>query len=267
MKNFGKRRALWKGAFGVLTGLVFLAGAAKGPAEESNAAKIEATRTALEKWVETRKVISEEKKDFALAKETLQARIELVEHEIGSLREKIAEANKSIEEAEKKKAELVAQNDSLKNASSALLGNLEELENNTKRLLTQLPDPIREKVKPLSQRLPKDGEETELTLSQRFQNVIGILNEVNKFNREITVTSEVRDLPDGTTAEVTALYLGLGQAYYSGAKGSIAGIGTLSDEGWVWKPANEHAAAIAQAIAIMKNEQVATFVEVPVEIQ
>jgi hypothetical protein len=77
----------------------------------------------------------------------------------------------------------------------------------------------------------------------------------------------VRTLPDGTSAEVTALYLGIGQAFYSGANGKIAGIGTASDQGWVWKQADESAAEIARIIAILNNESVASFVQVPVEIQ
>jgi len=109
----------------------------------------------------------------------------------------------------------------------------------TKRLLERLPDPVRERVKPLSQRFPEDPADTKLSLGERFQNVIGVLNEVNKFNGEVSVTSEVRALANGSSAEVTALYLGIGQAYYVNASGDAAGIGTASADGWVWTPADE----------------------------
>jgi hypothetical protein len=59
------------------------------------------------------------------------------------------------------------------------------------------------------------------------------LNEVNKFNREITVSSEVLTLSGGASAEVTALYVGIGKAYYVSRNGSAAGIGTASPDGWV----------------------------------
>ncbi len=91
--------------------------------------------------------------------------------------------------------------------------------------------------------------------------------QVNKFNREITVTSEVRELPDGTSAEVTALYVGISTAYYVSRDGSAAGMGTASPDGWVWTPANDDAAQIAKAIAILKNEQVASFVKLPIDIK
>mgnify|MGYP006282916763 CR=1 FL=1 len=236
-------------------------------AAESNAAKIENTRTALERWVETQRIISKEKRDLELAKEILNERIELMEREIESLRAKIDEAKKNIAETNKKRGELLAENDELKEASEALGDVLVSLEERTNQLLRRLPDPIRERLKPLSQRLPQKKGETKLSISERFQNVVGILNEVDKFNGEITVASEIRTLPDGASAEVTALYLGVGEGYYVGANEKIAGVGSATNEGWVWKPASEYAARIAQVIAILKNEQAASFVQLPIEIQ
>ena len=228
---------------------------------------IEQTQTALEQWVETRRVISKEKRDFMLAREMLVERIDLMSREIESLREKVAEAEGSIAEADKKRVELIEENEKLRKAAESIGSVLVSLEESTKKLLHRLPEPIRERIKPLTQRLPKDKNECKLSLSERFQNVVGILNEVNKANREITVTSEVRTLADGSGAEVTALYLGIGQAYYTGGNGSIAGVGTATEEGWVWKTADDAAHQIADAIAILKNEQVARFIHLPVEVQ
>jgi hypothetical protein len=105
------------------------------------------------------------------------------------------------------------------------------------------------------------------TVAERYQSVIGILNEVNKFNGEITVRSEMRALPDGTTAEVTAVYLGIGQGFYVTGGGKIAGVGLPTKEGWSWTPANEAALEIAKAVAILKDERVAEFVRLPVRIE
>jgi hypothetical protein len=105
-----------------------------------------------------------------------------------------------------------------------------------------------------------------MSLAERFQNIVGILNEVNRFNGEITVTTEVRSLPGGTSAEVTALYIGIGQGYYVGANESTAGVGSASAERWVWTPAFQEAADVAKSIAILENEEVADFVHLPVDI-
>jgi len=224
-------------------------------------------RATIEQWVETRRIISKEQRDWKLGREMLSERIEIVQNEIESLRAKIANAEESIAEADKKRAELIEENEKLKEASSALDSTVITLEQRTSELLRRLPEPIRQRVKPLSQRISDDPQESKLSLAERFQNVVGILNEVNKFNREITLTSEVRSLPDGSSAEVTAMYIGIGQGYYVNASATVAGVGTASADEWIWTPNNTVAADIARAVAILKNEQLAQFVPLPVQVK
>lgn len=228
---------------------------------------IEDVRATLEKWVETRRIISQEKRDFELAKQMLAERIELVQREIASLHEKVGQAEDAIAEMDKKRDEMAQENDALKAASASLISVVGVLEDHTRQLLTRLPDPIRQRVKPLSQRLPDSVEDTKQSISMRFQNIVGILNEINKFNREITVTSEVRTLPDGSSVEVTALYIGISRGYYIGANGTVAGIGAATADGWVWTPDNTAAPAIADAVAILKNEKIASFVHLPLDLK
>jgi hypothetical protein len=235
------------------------------PAEVTE--RIEATRDTLEKWVETRRLLSEEKRDWALAKDMLTSRAEILRGEVTEVDGRITEAEKSITDADRKAADLVAKNDALKLASSELAAMAATLETRTKDLVKRLPDPIREKLRPLTQRLPEDPTKSELPLSTRFQNIVGIVNEVNKFNRELTVTSEVRKLADGSSAEVTAVYLGLAQGYYVGGGGKLAGVGGATENGWTWTAANEYAPQIAKVVAILKNENPAEFVPVPLGIK
>lgn len=227
--------------------------------------RVESARAALEKWADTRKLISKERNDWVLGKEILNDRIALVEREIESLRTKLTDASGSIVEADKKVAELTSEEAQLKQGSQALVQLVAGFEAQTRLLVKRLPDPIRERIKPLSQRIP-EGDAGKLTLSERFQNIVGILNEVNKFQRDIAVLSEVRTLADGSSAEVTTVYFGLGQAYYATANGKAAGRGSATPDGWVWVPANESAAEITRMIQVLKNEQVAGFVPVPLRV-
>lgn len=254
-----------------LIGLVFLIGMicllTSGVQSANQDERIENTRAALTEWVQTQRIISKEKHDLVLAKQVLNERIELVQREIESLREKVGGTENSIAEADKKRTEMLAENEKLKQASASLGEILLTLENGIQGLLPRLPEPIRERVKPLSQRLPEDPEQTKLSTAERFQNIVGILNEVDKFNRQITTTSEVRTLPHGNSVEVAAVYIGISQGYYASANGVVAGVGTATEKGWEWKPANEAADKILDVIAILKNEKVASFIQVPVEIQ
>lgn len=239
-------------------------GAAAPP---QDADPVQGTRAVLEELTQTQRTLSGEKRDWALSRELLRDRIDMVQREIEARRASIADATAGITETDGKIAELTAENERLKQASAAFHARIVALEGRVRTLLTRLPEPIRDRVKVLSQRLPADSNATDLSLSERYQYVVGILNEINKFQREVAVTSEVRELEDGTSAEVTALYVGLGQAYYVTFDGLHAGVGRPGDAGWVWTPANESAPAVQRAVAIVKGEEGAAFVPLPVRIE
>ncbi len=224
------------------------------------------TRALLERWVETRKAIAAERRDWKLAREMLGDRAELVRGEIAAVEAKIAETERGVGEADKVRAALVAEADALKVESDALALTVAGLEARTRTLLGRLPAPIREKVKPLSSRLPSDPATSTLPPSVRFQNVVGILNEINKFAREIHVTSEVRNLGGGREVEVTAVYLGISQGYYVGAGDTVAGLGTPGKDAWEWTALDAAAPAVSKVVAILKNERPAEYVPLPVKI-
>lgn len=229
------------------------------------AENLELTKETLSKWVETRKLISEEKEKWELEREVLGDRIDLVRTEKDSLTKKIHETQSLITGADKKRAGLVKENDALKNASATLVNRIFTLERGVAELLPTLPVPVQDRIKPLSQRLPKTAE-TDLSLSERYQNVVGIINELNKGANEITVVSEVRQLPNGSTAEVQTLYVGYARAYYATNKGDIAGVGCPTSQGWTWTPDNAIARQVADSISILKNEKVAEFIPLPIHI-
>lgn len=231
---------------------------------EAGSDLVDDARATLEQWVETRRLISQERRDWTLGREMLTDRIDVVQREIESLRETIVTAEAGVTDTGEKRGELDAENERYQEVSRGLLDTIGALEARTAALLPRLPEPIRERVRPLSQRFPENPDETDLSLSERFMNVVGVLNAVNKFNREITVTSEVRTLSGGATAEVTAVYVGIGHGYYVSGDGLAAGVGTATSDAWGWTPAAGAAAEIARAISILENEEVAGFVKLPV---
>jgi hypothetical protein len=103
-------------------------------------------------------------------------------------------------------------------------------------------------------------------VAERFQNVLGILNEVSAANNDVTVSYEVHNLADGKPAEVKVLYIGLAQAYYV-SSGGEAGIGRATTEGWTWEPSKSIAGAVLQALEIRDGKQSPAFVPLPVHLQ
>jgi hypothetical protein len=63
------------------------------------------------------------------------------------------------------------------------------------------------------------------------------------------------------------VYLGIGQGWCVGTAGRAAAIGRPAPEGWVWEPADEAAAAIAEAVAILEGERQAAFVQLPIRVE
>lgn len=227
---------------------------------------LEETRLRMDKWIETQQIISKENKDWQQGKSILTGRLDLVKKEITTLDEKNKQAQSSVAETNKKRSELVAQNDQLKAAGSQLAETVTGVEAEIRRMFKQLPEPIQTKLQPLYQRVPGDPNKTGVSVAERFQNVLGILNELNKANNEISISYEVHTLADGKPSEVKVIYVGLAQAYYVSSRGE-AGIGRPSADGWKWEPLKTGARDILIALEILQGKQTPAFVPLPVKIQ
>ncbi|MCX6946364.1 MAG: DUF3450 family protein [Verrucomicrobia bacterium] len=229
---------------------------------------IEATRETLTKWVETKQLISKEKSEWASGKDILEDRVRLAQAETTTVRDKLKEISTAVAEAQKKRDELAAQNDKLKATAEKSKAMVIAAEKKLRPLLPQLPEPLREKLKPIIARFPEDSEKSTASLAERLQNVLGILDQASAFNATVASVKELRTFPDGTRAEVTTVYLGLSQAYYTNREGTLAGIGHPGPDGWVWKPDNANGKKILLAVHILEGkEKGATFIDLPVKIQ
>jgi len=232
----------------------------------ANAPSLDEMRLAMSKWIETQQIIAKERKDWQQSKEILTSRIELVRKEIATLEQKIADAKSSAEKAQQKRDELHAVNEVHKAMNAQLVERVTSMEGEIRRLHAALPEPVQAKVQPLFHRIPADPANTRVSAAERFQNVLGILSEVNKQNSDITLTYEVRTLPGGKRSEVQALYIGLGQAYYVNADGD-AGIGRPSAGGWKWEPSAAVSRDLVMALEILQGKHTPAFVPLPVVIQ
>lgn len=228
--------------------------------------KIEETRLTLNKWIETQQILSKERNEWAQGKEILAGRIELVEREIAALQDKIKSTVEAVNDSNKKRDGFLAQKESLEGTTAQLTLAVADMESEVKKLFPSLPAPIQEKLQPLRQRIPEDASQTKASVAERFQNVLGILNEVNKANSEIAVTFEVHELSSGKPSEVQAIYVGLAQAYYHSPNGE-AGIGRPTPTGWRWEPSKALGGDVFTALEILQGKHTPAFVPLPVKLQ
>jgi hypothetical protein len=237
------------------------------PAASAPVPTTEAARDILRKWVETRQLVSKEEEDWKEGRELLQARVDLLHKQLSELDAKLVEARKSVADADAKKAELDKQNNALKAIAANLATTVTGLEGGVREMVKIVPEGMREKLTPLLTRMPEDPATTKVSLAERFQNVVGILNEVTRLTSEVVLVTELRPIGDGKPQELRTVYVGLAQAYFVNAQGNVAGIGLPGKSGWEWRQENDLAPNISAAIEILQNKRSPGFVQLPVKIQ
>jgi len=232
-------------------------------AAEQTAQAITQSRDSLAKWIETQRIISQEEGSWKTARLALEGRVALVKQELDQFTEKVTRSNKDIEAETTRKTNLQRDLDSAKSAPTTLIEAAGFLETRLKALKLILPDPVFKKVQALYQRIPDDPNTTKVSLAERFQNILGILNESDKANNEIMLLSEVREIPGSKPTEVETIYLGLAQAYFVNADRDFAGMGRPVNGKWEWQRMDELSTPIAEVLAVMSTKAKPKFVHLP----
>lgn len=261
-----RRRAL-RGA--ALAAALVAAGGALIARPQESGDPIGDARAALAQWVETRRQIAKVRSDWAVSRELLEDRVAVVQRQIEQLRAQIAEADVTLAQGGTDRVAQQAEREKHDFAAEKLRGVIGTLEGRVQALLERLPQPLLDRTELVRHRLPADPAKSDASLSDRFATVVAILNEADKFQREITEVNEVRKLPDGSSAEVTTIYLGLGQAFWVTRDGLTGGTGAPGPDGWVWSASPDAPAALAAAVTMLKKkgEVDATYVQLPIRIQ
>ena len=248
----------------ILYGLAALVVGSSLQAQDEKAVQmeIEKTREVISQYVKARQDIARVKNEWKAYQELTQRRIDLYEREIRQLTETIEEAESQTTQAERAIAEIKDEIAVLREANSIVGKALPGLEDKTRELYQYFPRPLKSKVQPLVQRLGKSRQ-----ASDGMAIVIGILNEVDKFNSEFTFDTDEKTI-DGETKLVDVIYIGLAQAFYADSEGRIGGIGVPAEGEWTWTERNDLAADIRLAVQFYNGDiKPAELVDLPVEIQ
>jgi len=256
MKHFAKSLILATGLCGIT--------AAHG------AEVLKDARSNLEQWVQTRRIISEESSQWEAQQKSLNSSIKLLQNEIQALNEQISKATSDIGAADNAQVTLKSDIKTSKAALAVIEKALPSFEARLLKLSTIFPDVFKEKVATQLRRIPdpKSASKMDLSTTDRVQNIISLLQNIEYFNNVVTPASELQTLENGEIIEVKTLYLGLAQAYYVDPNREIAGFGyPVIGEGWKWTEKNEIAENIGNLVEVSDNRRPAEFIEVPVEIK
>jgi hypothetical protein len=255
-----RRRCLAAAAILAIPAALCIHGLRAEPPQPDSAGSLDETRLALSKWIQTQQLITKERKEWQQGKEILLGRVDLVQKEISDLEDQIKKAQETVDDAQKNRSDLQKQSDDLKSVEAQLTEAVVDLEAQVRGLNKQLPGPVQERVQPLVNRMPQDSTKAAVSVAERYQNVLGILNEINKANGEINIVYEVHG-----GSQVPTIYIGLARAYY--ANGKDAGTSRITPNGWEWESSNNIATDVLKTLEIIQGRQTATFVPLPMKIQ
>jgi hypothetical protein len=244
----------------VTLGLALLAcGSVAWAAENS----VTTVRETLSQWVQTRQLISRTLSEWDSDREMLGQTRALFDRELAAVAEQMGKlnTNSTVVEGERRRSEAdLAQHAEALEKSKVIVADLEK---EVRGILPLLPPPLTAAIQPWTNRLPADATKTKAGVVERWQTVVGLLNEVDKFNNAISVANDKQPNGKGDQVSVDVIYLGLGIAYFVDAAGEVAGMGSPGANGWQWQLRPELASKVRDAIAIYRSQKAAEFLGLP----
>lgn len=236
-------------------------------AHAESSSTVTKTRSTLEKWVETRQLISQTRNDWQNDKETIEQTIALYERELKSIDEQMGKVSTNNAQVAKEMAEAEVLKETSNQAIERARDFATKFEAQLKAFVPQLPAPLQDIIKKDMDRMPADPANTKMLAAERIQVAVGVLNELDKFNNAVNVFNEKRKNQQGEEVAVQTLYVGLGAAYFVNDTADFAGVGAPGKEGWEWTIKPELAPTVQEALKIYRSEHTARFVTLPMTIQ
>ena len=229
--------------------------------------QVELAREKIQEWVQTRQVISKERTEWKVQKESLLSTKELLEQELAEVEEKIANLSGNESAADAKRAELTEEKENLEAATGSVKDKLADLEIQLKGITKRFPEAFLQQIDPLLRRIPEDPYRPgRATVGERLPNVVGIIQAASKFNSTLHLFRETVQ-HDGKEVQVDVLYWGMAIAYFVDQNNTYAGYKTPGTDGWESTVMPEIAMQVRDVVDMYqrKNPNI-EFINVPVSI-
>lgn len=228
---------------------------------------VEEGKQVVQKWIEARKLISREKADWIEDKAILEESVRVFTQQSENITGEIEAAREATARTQNEYDELRAENNDIITAMETVLARVRGYEERLGGMIASLPPYLQDRLKPLTNKLPENSEESTVPVTVRMQLVVAILSEIEKFQNAITVVNELRKVSSGDELEVRTLYIGLGQAYYADQNGEFAGRGVPGLDGWEWQDQPGLGATVNLVIDQYEEKASASFTDLPVTIR
>jgi len=247
--------------FSTPVGLVFAFATLVCPLQSFPAELLDQTRSTIREWVETEQAISREKSQWREERASLTTLLSILRAEEQTLNEEIALAQDITSRADEERLVLVEQLASYQEVSELLETQIADYERQLTIVESYLPQVLRSELEPRLNRLKQ--ELSTYSLSERTQNVLNILAEIESFDSRIILASELITVDQGQSIEVRVLYLGLSKAFFVNESSTIAGYGSPSENGWQWQRDESLSGSIVRAIDVYETRLTPQLVSLP----
>lgn len=234
------------------------------PAEEASLKELDGL---VGRWIGLRTTMAQEERSWAARQDQWLAEINLLEQESKALDQQMATFGETASSEEQAQAQLLKH----KQAMRAELGRLAPVLDRAERELitweTRLPKSLRLPLAPLFKALPKtsaDAEKREVT--HRVQTLVSLFTQIENLQHGFHTTREMVEIEAGTRRQVDVLYVGLARAFAVSLGDDWAAVGTPGDHEWHWQAQPEHAAAVRNAINLLKRQKAAELVHLPMQL-
>ena len=223
-------------------------------------------RELVSQWVKTQQLISQPKRDWLVEKDFLQSVIELNQSELEKTQKNQKELDQQSATLEEDFNKQEKQKNDLESVESEITTKIQNAEAKLVALVAGLPEPLKEKIEPLVSKLPKVG--VKVPVSIRLQTLVGLMNEIEKWDSSITLDSQAYTPLKGNSLLVDVIYIGLAQGYFSNndETKAVAGVIVPGKDGWVFKEKNNLAEKIRKIVEVY-NGRSAEYTNIPIEIK
>ncbi|MBO94625.1 MAG: hypothetical protein CMI32_06985 [Opitutales bacterium] len=225
-------------------------------------AEVKETRQLISEWVQTERLISEEKAQWEADRELLGDLIATLKAENKALDENLAKSEAEMVDVSNQRAGLNERRAKAEEAAKVLDRKINELERRALTLLPAFPSPLRERVGRFAEAIESPKRSNQFSLRERLENAVAVLQAANLFHQAVSLEKQKFTI-EGKTREFQVLYYGFSVAYFVNDAATTAGYGMPGPSGWQWTQDDDLAAKVSQAVAIRNKRAMATFVELP----
>ncbi len=213
---------------------------------------LDQSRSLTREWIQAEKTISHERSQWLEQKGQLLDLSHVARQRIDGLSERIDRLHRSSEGLRDEMRRLETDREALSEEFERYQALLTLVERRLLNLKSRLPDPLLESLE--SQLAVMEDVETraERSVVERLRVIVEVTAAIREFDRKVHLHERIQTLPGSSQeASVRTIWLGLGQAYYLAP--NDAGVGILSDDGWVWRSQPQLEGTIRDAMALIEG--------------